>query len=443
MPGLLSSAMLTELESVTPRVFPLCGINMPDSSTFTIAGNQVEVDGIGSYKPKVTRWAPIVRRLSDRDSGLQLSTAGVTFRDDDKVFSNYVGTYGLEAIRGRAFAIALGSIGVAVANWFSAFVGTVATARMVSPFVWEVTAESNQHALRVGKFPKVPILQADWPNVFDKGLYGTWPPLIYGIHDSRGSGDNGLVPCPYVDTLGFRYLVSHGWTTVDRVYVDGVLQGSGYTEEHETINGRLFTLIDFTSDQGDDAVVTADVTGYEDQGDGGGSTLTGADALAHLLTNFIYGDYQGGTWASTTGNINATHFATVQGLLEDIAAEKVSVRYGGDEQTLGMDAINEWCKTLGVDTFWTGLGKLAICYNNPLDTTLWHDTPQHVIASKDELSPFMLEWDRTRLCSRLALSFLYGSAAGQYMQQTEVTDEAATEDVLASLDLPWSHASLL
>jgi hypothetical protein len=227
------------------------------------------------------------------------------------------------------------------------------------------------------------------------------------------------------------------------VYLAGVLKTltTHYTVEHETINGRLYTLVTFVSDPGEDPV-TADVTGYESVGNGSGSTLTGTDALAHLLTNFIYGDYQGGNWASTTTNINSTLFTAVQTILSGLGAQKVSMRFGGDSQLLGMDAINQWCKTLRVDAFWTGLGKLGLCFNNPHDTTLWHDAPQLVLYP-DELAPMRLEWDRSRLATRFMLSFLFSPAAGQFVQTLEVRDASATEDVQASLELVDSYRSLL
>jgi hypothetical protein len=391
------------------------------------------------------RWANISRKTSSRDGGLQLSTSGVSFDDADQVFGKNLATYGIEAMRGAAYGIAIGSGNVSVGDWFSAFVGTVEGVQMDSPFVWTVDAQSGHQILREGRFPKTPILQSDWPNVFDKAYYGLRVPILYGVHDSRGSGDAGLVPCLYVDTLGFRYLVSLGWVTVDRVYSDGVLKTvtSDYTVDHTTINGRLYTLVNFISDQTDN-VVTADVTGFESVGNGSGSTLTGMDALAHLYTNFIKGDYQAGNWASTDGDINTTSFSAVQTILAGRGAQKVSQRFGGDEKgTLGMDAVNSFCKSLRVDAFHTGLGKLAVAFNNPFDTTLSYSGTRLVTYDKAEISPLRLVWDKTRFATRVLASFLFSPAAGAFVQKIEVADLSASESVQADLSLDWSYRSLL
>ena len=443
--GLLSAAMLAELQTNSRSAFAVVTITLPGGTAFRIAVVPIGVATVGQYHSKVTRWANITRQLSSRDGGLQLSTAGVTFEDTDRTFSSNLASYGIEAMRGAAFGIAIGSANVTLANWFSAFVGTVETVKMDSPHVWTVTAQSAQQALREGRFPKTPILPGDFPRVADKAAYGLRVPIIYGVHDSRGSGDAGLVPCLYVDTLNLRYLMAQGWVTVDRVYSDGVLKTltSDYTVEHETVNGRLYTLLTFNADQTDKAV-TADVTGYESVGDGSGLTLTGMDALAHLLTQWIYGDYQGGLWAATTSTINAASFSAVQTILSNLGAQKVSMRYGGDEQgTLGMDAINSFCKSLRVDAFYTGLGKLAVCFNNPFDTTLYYDDPRLVRYDRDELAPLALEWDKSRFATRVLTSFLYSPAAGAFVQKLEVKDCSATEDVQADLALDWSYRSLL
>jgi hypothetical protein len=233
--------------------------------------------------------------------------------------------------------------------------------------------------------------------------------------------------------------------TVDRVYSDGVLKTvtSDYTVDHTTINGRLYTLVNFISDQTDN-VVTADVTGFESVGNGSGSTLTGMDALAHLYTNFIKGDYQAGNWASTDGDINTTSFSAVQTILAGRGAQKVSQRFGGDEKgTLGMDAVNSFCKSLRVDAFHTGLGKLAVAFNNPFDTTLSYSGTRLVTYDKAEISPLRLVWDKTRFATRVLASFLFSPAAGAFVQKIEVADLSASESVQADLSLDWSYRSLL
>src|SRR5439155_1080612 len=80
-------------------------------------------------------------------------------------------------------------------------------------------------------------------------LLDYYAPIIYGVHNSNGSGGKGFVPCYLVDSTSFKYLVALGHlNTVTAVYENGTLVGSGsYTVGYETVKGALFTKITFTS----------------------------------------------------------------------------------------------------------------------------------------------------------------------------------------------------
>jgi len=132
--------------------------------------------------------------------------------------------------------------------------------------------------------------------------------VLYGIHDSTGMQQGpGLVPTIYVDTVQFRYLVCAGKAkSIDYVYVDGVQTGSGWSTSYVTVHGRIYTLIDFTTDQGT-AEITCDANGYEAVGDGSGAVITNpATQWAHRLSNFVLGDYMTGSWLSTNALIDST-----------------------------------------------------------------------------------------------------------------------------------------
>ena len=80
----------------------------------------------------------------------------------------------------------------------------------------------------------------------------------------------------------------------------GVQTGSGWSATVVEVNGRGYTLIDFTTDQGT-ATITCDVTGLESAGDGSGTVVTNpATIWAMWLSNFVFADYTGvGGWLST------------------------------------------------------------------------------------------------------------------------------------------------
>lgn len=443
MAGLLSAAMLAELQSAYRSVIPVLELYLT-AATRRYGAIPIASASLGEVKGRVIKWGRISRAVSDRDNALVLNSTSVTLEDTDAAFSSLLEDSNAASVRGTRAVIKLISPNVAAGSWFTLFDGYVENYSMESAFVWTLQLHPNDQPL-LGVFPKTAILPSDFPNVGDKTLYGEYVPLIYGIHDSRGSSDAGMVPCPYVDRIGFRYLVAHGWVTVDRVYKDGTLtSASNYTATHPTINGRLYTLIDFTADQVD-AVITADVTGYETAGDGTSDAITGVDALAHLLSNFVFGDYQGGNWGATSAFISSALFTTAQSFLTDMGWEKVSRRYGGESQTNATTAIAELCSSLQLNAFFTNAGLFAVAPDDHRALTLWYDQPRWVRYDLDEAGEegsLRIEYDRDSITDRISVQYILDSAGNKYVQTTEVRDVSITEQNASDLQLPWSHASL-
>lgn len=447
MAGNLSSAMLTELRSPGKTVIPILRL-------FLTAGtrNYSSVDAasvtLGRIVGKVMPggWGPIQRSVSDRDNNLSLNSCTVQIEDTDRTFSSLLEDSNANTLRGTRALIQLASPNVTPANWATLFDGYLESWAMASQFVWTLTIHPNDQPL-LGVFPKTGVLASDFPNVGDKTVYGEFVPVLWGVHDSRGSSDGGMVPCPYVDRINFRYLVSHGWTTVDRVYKNGAgISASDYAVTHPTINGRLYTLItiDAPGYTADD-VVTADVTGYESVGDGSGTTLTGVDALIHALDNFVFGDYQGGNWvaAGTNAPIATSLMTTCQSFLTDMGWEKVSHRYGGENQTTGMQLVADFCTALQLYAFFTRDGLLAAAADDHRSTTLWYDAPRWLRYDTIEVGDsFKLDYDRMSITDRINIQYVYDSAGGKYVQNSEVRDLSIAENNATDLQLSWSHASL-
>lgn len=451
MPGQLAATMLAELQRLDSAAFPFLELYLPSPlTTRRYAGWPVASASLGGMSGKVINWGVIRRQVSDRDNSLTLNDTDVTIEDTDGSFVSALETL-QHTMRGARATIKIGSDRVSVSDWVTVFDGFIDKWSMKSALIWNLELHPNDRFV-LGPFPKVPILASDFSSVVDKTIYGEFVPIIYGIHDSRGSSDAGMVPCPYVDTINFRYLVSHGWVTVDRVYNDAsgtftLISSADYTVTHRTINGRLYTMIDWDAPGlANDVTVQADVTGYENVGDGSGTTLTGVNALKHLIVNFMFGDYQGGNWlADGTAPVSTTTFSTVQTYLTDLGWEKVSVRYGGEQQTVGRDAINEFCKSLQLYVFFTRAGLLGVAKDDHRSTTLWYDQPQMVRYDKDEKGDdgsLQLDYDRDSLIDRLSVQYIYNSSDGKYVQTLEVRDLSSTEPAPDSLELPWSNASL-
>lgn len=443
MPGNLAAAMLTELRSAGKTVVPFLELYFT-GGTRRYAQVNVASATLGRIAGKVLQWGNLTRSVSDRDNNLTLGSATVVIEDTDVTFSSLIEDANASSLRGARAVIKLSSPNVAAASWPTLFDGYLENWRMDSLFVWTLQIHPNDQPL-LGVFPKTPILPPDWPNVGDKTLYGEFVPIIYGIHDSRGSSDAGMVPALYVDRIGFRYLVAQGWVTVDRVYKDGILQSaSGYSITHPTIGGRLYTLIDWTSDQGT-SEITADVTGYETVGDGSGTTITGVNVPMHILDHFVYADYQGGNWstAGTVAPVNTTLFATCQTFLTDLSRQKVSRYYGGQNQTSGMEMLTEFCSSLQLEVFFTRAGQIAIAPDDYRTTTLWYDAPRWMRYDLHEVGDtFKLNWDRDSIMDRISVQYIFDDVGEKYVQTLEVRDVSITEQNASDLAMPFSNASL-
>jgi len=441
--------MLAELKASGNSVVPILTLYFDGGprAYSSVGGHSDTVAASGDYayiRGNVIQWGALERSVSDRDNQLTLNSATVQIEDTDAEFSSLLEDGDSANRRGTRALIQLASRNVDPTDWSTLFDGYLANWSMSGLFQWTLEISPKDQPLINPSFPKTPILAIDWPSVGDRTLYGEYVPLIYGIHDSRGSSDNGMVPCLYVDRLGFRYLVAQGWVTVDRVYVDGIQTGSGFTITRPTINGRLFTLIDFTADQGD-AEITADVQGYESQGDGGGTLLTGVDCLQHALVNFVYGDYQGGLWASVGSvPINTTAFTTVQSFLTDMGWQKVSRRFGGPDKTSGMELIGDICRSLQLMAFFTRDGLISVAADDHRTTTLWYDEPRWLRFDEYEVGDsFRLDYDRDSIIDRLSVQYIYSETDGKFVQTMEVRDHSITEENADELALTWSNASLV
>jgi hypothetical protein len=446
MPGLLSAAMLAELRRKDCGAHCVGKLFLDDPRVY--ADRPIASATLGKIQGRVINWGNVRRQRSDDNGGLIFGNTFVELRDEDRAFARLVASAQARTLRGTRWVSQLISDRVDPSDWFTFYDGYLENKEMVSPYTWKLGLHPNDQPLR-GVFPKTSIPQADFPNAGDKTVYGQFPNIIYGVHDSRASSDAGMIPCPYVDRLGFRYLVSIGWTTVDRVYKDGAqVSASNYAITHPTINGRLYTLIDFTSDQTAAAEITADVTGYTANADGTGGVLKGVDALKHLLVNWVWGDSTGVAWLSdSTAPVDTTYFTASQTFLTDMGWEKVSRRYGGESQTTGLAAIAEFCSKPSLKAFFTAEGLLAI---RPVDhrlTTLWHTGTQWIRHDKHELGErggagnLQLPYDRSSIATRITAQSIYNSARGQFMSALEVRDLTIEEDAATDLPLPYSHAS--
>jgi hypothetical protein len=425
-------------------VFGALTVSFPGSYTFRASsGTFTSVTG-GHYPAKVLSWGTLSYTISDRAGRLNAVETRITVADTDRTIARLVSGVYADSIRGSAATIKLATPTVASSSWATLFSGVVARISFPKPFEAEITIRTqDDQLLRVSPRGGWALTRVQWPNakaeVFDK-----FAPVLYGYHDSSPFQTTpGLVPTLYVDTTQFRYLVCAGKAkSLTRVFKDGVqITSGGSTDyggafEYLTRNGRIYTCLKFTTDQGD-AVFTIDALGYESVGDGSGSVITNpATIWAHRLTNFSLGDYLTGSWLSTNAIIDATSLSDAEAYFTSLGTGAHASVYDA-ERTTGMEITAAYCDSFRMRSFWTRSGTLATNYEDIFADPYGGTRLRHY---REETGPFALREDDYKLVSRYIIRSAYSSSQDSYLQTLEVVDASVTNDTQESLDLAWSEA---
>lgn len=415
----------------------VCGVSISfPGSTQRFATAPYSSASGGQYAGKILGWSRIGYALSDRSGRLPSVETSIRVSDTDRTIARIVSGVNADTVRGSAATAYIMAPGTASSSWKTIFSGSVVKVSFPEPFVAEITLRVNDDAVqRLSPRGGWVLTRVAWPNakaeVFDKVA-----PILYGQHDASGMQTGpGLIPTLYVDTIEFRYLVCAGKAkSIDRVYVDDVQTGSGWSTEYVTRSGRIYTCINFTTDQGT-AEITADVQGYEDVGDGSGTLITNpATQWAHRMSNFVLGDYMTGSWLSTNSLIDSTALSAAEDYLDLLSAR--GSYYSALRQT-GHDIIAKFCHSWRMRSWWTLTGTIAIGYENifaqPYTGTRFQWT-------KQELGRFNLAEDDWNVTSRITVRQALSSSQGSYLATFEVQDASVSSDTQDALDLQWSEA---
>jgi hypothetical protein len=438
--SLLSTSMRTELSKTNPQVYPALELDLP-GGTKLYSSEGLESAARGFYAPRVLHWGTIDRRINEQEPNLELMEVEVTLADADKEIVKIVEGSSGHLVKNSAARIYLISPNVPNADAFLAFSGRIDSFGQSRPLEWTLLLRPNDLPLR--RFtPKVAITPADWPDA-SPDVYGQYAPLIYGVHDSNGVSDAGMVPTYYVDTKNFKMLLSHGLIkNIRAVYSGGTkLSTTAWARQNVTVNGKSFTLIDLTSDPGT-AKITADVEGYEGTGDGSGAMLAGSDQIKHFLVNFVWGDYQGGNWlADSTAPVDLTWFQRAQVIIDRLGFES-SIHIAGTQRK-GIDVLNDWLKSMNFRAFWTFAGKIAIRFIDfRQPTAIYLDSPW--LREFDEMGSFQTRVEGFLQVDRVQVQYLPDAAGGGRFNQTlEVRDLSQTEEAVLSMQLPQSAARVV
>lgn len=435
--GLLSAAMLAELQKGRPEVFPLFSFTV-GATTYRYADVGGMVASTGLYESKVLSWGAITRGVTLRQNAVEFASLQLTIDDTDQAFTRLVEGSARHSVRGAACTLTLASPNVSSVDWFTGYTGRIDSYAQQGALSWLITASPNDLPLQRESVPKKKIDTSDWPNAA-LAARGLDVPILYGTISSANVGNNGAVACPYVDQSGFRYLVCAGRAkAVTGVYKDGALvASSGYSITYPLVNGRRYTLIDFTTTQGTSAI-TCDAQGYESVGDGTGTLITDPPTvLKHLLVNWIYGDYKDGAWLSdSTAPVDTTSFGTT--FFSDRSAQ--ASLYIATRRR-GQDIVNDVLKSFEARAYWLSNGKIAFAVE---DFTAWAYAST-IIRQTDIMGDppgWGLTYDTANLLDSVTAQWS-SVPNGGYQQSLRVADLRTSEQAPEEIELPVSPAFLL
>jgi hypothetical protein len=451
--SLFSAAFLDECRKGidlpgAPEIYPLLQMDLP-SGPRRLAKANVASASLGAFEPLVQEWGSVTRSVDPRASTLQSTEASPVI--SDILGPGQVGAFGTEVARYRRSlrlspcSIVLASPNVAPADWYTVFTGILDSPEMVKPFSWRLNLKTNDAWLQFGVAPKPAFTPSDWPNAAPE-VYGNFVPIIYGIHDSNGTGTHGMLPTFYVDTAGWRYAIGLGQLHLVRaVYADGTLVSTAdYQVEFPVNNGVQYTVLHFTSDQGA-AAITCDVEGLTDDGLAGGALLLDPAAqFLHFLTVFAYNDWRSGPYPSTSSApLHADSFTSVGGFLTQMGHE--GSRYlGGQEQVRILEELQTFLGNHELRAYWRGDGKLALAVNDHRPGSLYYVSAWlkgTIDSLKDQ--DLKLPLDSNSLLREVTLQFVHGEVSGKYHQTLRVQDLSVPDTTSRALALIWSAARVV
>lgn len=310
-----------------------------------------------------------------------------------------------------------------------------------------------------GNSPKAQFLPAE----FSKAPAPTWNtfcPIVYGSHSGLSLTNTGMVLAicwSYDLTEGYRYTPTLGFAKdVARVYVNGVLValGTDYGISYPIRGGKQLTSIDLNADPGPDAIITCDIDGIEDVGDGSGALVTNVvDEFMHRLANFGFGDWRHGLWndpedyaIDLVSSARAAEFASA-------FLPAGSGRFGGGTQAeqIEQDLQKFFSTCLAFRPYWTETGQLGIAifdhrfqgytspgFASPVAAVFLRGRAQQIGLSFDDGG------DTSNLIRRVDLEALKGldtdGRSEKLFQSISVEDVAQTEDRADSYVLEFSES---
>lgn len=425
------------------EAFAVFEFDDPGSTTHKYAGNWVSSSALGKYKGYIQAggFGPSPRSIPLRGDRLEPISSHVTIIDRDGVINDLVTGQYARQIRGLDARYRIVAPGIGTDAYYLRFAGQI---------VEYEKSGHNKYRFELGPkleelegLLKVPVVtKALWPDA-DGNAIGKPAPLVYGVHNSASLGSRGMLPTLYVDTTNFYYLVAHQYIEdITNVYVDNVVQASGWTKLYLEREGQRYTLIDFSSDQGnatitvdaEGAVYTGDPTTYDE--------LTNpATQLKYILANYSFNSWDGkpDNWHDETDSpIDQSLFWLVEEFFNN---RGVKGAIAISEKTTGLALLNKWASEY-CPVLWTSDAKVGV------RTDDWYFTRDGWTASRPRIrenhfiSELSYKFNTEMLADEWDIGFLYSEADSEALERIRVKDTLRGWDVTETVDLELSESSV-
>jgi len=417
--------------------------------------------GIGGYAidPRLLAGAVVSNALPLHPGSLSFPESSVTLADSDGAVSRLL--YGGTEVRGVACSLIWAIRDLDEADWYTHLVGILdRSSSGDGGYSQTLHIRANDTPLQ-GNTPKATFLPAEFGDALPP-TWNTFIPILYGSHSAADLTSKGMVVAinwSYDAVEGYRYSPMLGVAKgVPRVYINGVLATitTDYVISYP-IRGKQITSIDLVADPGADAIITCDIDGIEDVGDGTGELIVNPVAqLRHYLANFAFGDWRHGAWNSPEDHpIDLPTFAESESFA-DAFGFAGSMRFGGDADAQKIaDVLQQFFSSWPCfRPFWSEDGKISI---RPIDHRYaGHTSPgftsdivavflraraQEIGVSFDQAE------DTSHLVRRIDGQALFGVDEGgqgrKGYQSVSVEDVAQPDDVAARYVLDFSESRLV
>lgn len=417
----------------------------------------------GLYQSKVTRWGSVSYSVAGTSGAIQRPSFKCSLADVDEDLSQLFAGSGVDEVRRATCVLEYVSPNVAKANWGPVFTGILESWNETRPHEWELSFAQDDSSLD-GVVPKAKISEIDFGDA-DPKEYDKFIQIIYGRHISEGLTDDGMVPCPNVDTVQFRRLVAaHRVKTISKVYSKGnredpaVEHAVGYAAGNATtagyqiltpvVGGRQYTILEFNvtsqQDEFNERTVAVDVEGIEDVGDGTGFLITNpAQMFKHFFVNFVANEYGSGNWLpDSSAPVDATTFEETRLELNRLGQESSRFIGGSSSAVTGRRELNAFCSDLNLRAFWTEEGNLAILPNTPFTLDVYVDDPWFIQGLHDLTDP-SFRYDTSGLFDRVLLSHFHQANGNQFLANIEVRDFEAQDEKVETINSFWLPSGLV